>query len=118
MFEIFNMSYNCIYCLPLQSLVASDAHLIALSIEHQPSLRELTVEGDCSESLVKGAVEGMARRHDVEKLDMSLYQEGECLLCTVIPLTAILNDVPQCMLHHYTHPICSMPTSLEERHVD
>ena len=36
-------------------------------MEHQPSLRELTVEG-CRGSLVKGALEGMARRHGVEKL--------------------------------------------------
>ena len=56
------------YCLPLQSLTASDVHLIASTVEHHPSLRELTVVGECSESLVKGAVEGMARRHGVDKL--------------------------------------------------
>ena len=56
-----------LYCLPLQSLTASDILLIASSVEHHPSLRELTVRG-CSESLVKGAVEGMARRHGVDKL--------------------------------------------------
>ena len=56
------------YCLPLQSLTASDVHLIASSVEHHPSLRELTVVRRCSESLFKGAVEGMARRHDVDKL--------------------------------------------------
>ena len=52
--------------------------LIASSVEHHPSLRELTVEGECNKSLVKGAVEGMARRHDVEKLIVTpIY--GECL---------------------------------------
>ena len=56
------------YCLPLQSLTASDVHLIASTVEHHPSLRELTVVGRCSESLVEGAVEGMARRHGVDKL--------------------------------------------------
>ena len=68
------------YCLPLQSLAASDVHLIASSVEHHPSLRELTVVGRlegtirrCSESLVKGAVEGMARRHGVDKLDVGEY---------------------------------------------
>ena len=55
------------YCLPLQSLTASDVHLIASSVEHHPSLRELTVRA-CSESIVKGAVKGMARRHGVDKL--------------------------------------------------
>ena len=37
-------------------------------MKHHPSLRELAVEGLCSWSLVKGAVEGMANRHGVEKL--------------------------------------------------
>ena len=68
------------YCLPLQSLIASDVHLIASSVEHHPSLRELTVGGRCSESLVKGAVEGMARRHGVDKLVVAPYNEdGEYL---------------------------------------
>ena len=68
------------YCLPLQSLTASDVHLIASSVEHHPSLRELTVGGRCSESLVKGAVEGMARRHGVDKLAVAPYEEdGEYL---------------------------------------
>ena len=62
------------YCLPLQSLTASDVHLIASSVEHHPSLRELTVRG-CSESLVKGAVEGMAKRHGVDKLVVAPYHE-------------------------------------------
>ena len=56
------------YCIPLQPLTASDVHLNASSVEHHPSLRELTVVGRCSKSLVEGAVEGMARRHDVDKL--------------------------------------------------
>ena len=55
-----------LYCLPLQSLTASDVHLIVSSVERHPNLRELTVGG--SGSLVKGAVEGMARRCDVDKL--------------------------------------------------
>ena len=38
---------------------------------------ELTVV-KCSEFLAKGAVEGMARRHGVEKLAVIPY-EGECL---------------------------------------
>ena len=67
------------YCLPLQPLTASDVHLIASSVEHHPSLRELTVRG-CSESIVKGAVEGMARRHGVDKLVVAPYNEdGEYL---------------------------------------
>ena len=66
------------YCLPFQSLTASDVHLIASSVEHHPSLRELTV-GECSESLVKGAMEGMARRRGVEKLVVTPYFGGECL---------------------------------------
>ena len=82
MFEVFNMSCNSIvmqfYCLPLQSLTASDVHLIPSSVEHHPSLRELTVKG--SESLVKGAVKGMARRHGVEKLVVvPYYENGEYL---------------------------------------
>ena len=67
------------YCLPLQSLTASDVHLIASSVEHHPSLRELTV-GGCSKSLVKGTVEGMARRHGVDKLVVASFNEdGEYL---------------------------------------
>ena len=67
------------YCLPLQSLTASDVHLIASSVEHHPSLRELSVVR-CGESLVKGAVEGMARRRDVGKLVVAPYDEdGEYL---------------------------------------
>ena len=66
------------YCLPLQSLTASDAHLIASSVQHHPSVRELTVGGRCSESLVKGVVEGMARRHSVEKLAVTPYRWGAC----------------------------------------
>ena len=68
------------YCLPLQSLTASDVHLHASSVEHHPSLRELTVVGGYSESLVKGAVEGMARRHGVNKLVVAPYNvDGEYL---------------------------------------
>ena len=68
------------YCLPLQLLIASDVHLIASSVEHHPSLRELTVVGRCSESLVKGAVEGMARRHGVDTLVVAPYNvDGEYL---------------------------------------
>ena len=77
-FQVFNMSYNSIV-LPFQSLTASDAHLIASSVEHHPSLRELTVGVGCSEFLVKVAVEGMARRHGVEKLVVTPGWEGECL---------------------------------------
>ena len=77
------------YCLPLQSLTAY-VYLIASSVEYHPSLRELTVVRECSESLVKGAVEGMARRHGVEKLVVAPvyvysdgvdeeYVNGECL---------------------------------------
>ena len=58
--------------------------LIASSVKHHPSLRELTVVGVCSESLVKSAVEGMARRRDVEKLIViprrdPLFEYGEYL---------------------------------------
>ena len=69
------------YCLPLQTLTASDVHLIASSVEHHPSLRELTVVGKCSVSLVKGAVEGMARRRGVDKLVVVPHQveDGEYL---------------------------------------
>ena len=77
-FEVFNMSIIQLYCLPLQSLTDADVDLVASSVEHHPSLRELTVEGECSESLVKGAVKGMARRHGVEKLVVTPY-EGKCL---------------------------------------
>ena len=76
-FEVSNMSYNSIV-FPLQSLTSSDVHLIASSVEHHPSLRELTVR-ECSESLVKGAVEGIARRHGVEILAVTQYKRGECL---------------------------------------
>ena len=62
------------YCLPSQSLTASDVHLIASSVEHHPSLRELIVRGR-SESVFKGAVEGMARRHGVDKLAVALDNE-------------------------------------------
>ena len=68
------------YCLPLQSLTASDVHLIASSVEHHPSLRELTVGKECSKSIVKGAVEGMAGRHGVDKLAVASYNKyGEYL---------------------------------------
>ena len=77
------MSYNLI---PLQSLTDSDVHLIALSVEHHPTLRELTVK-ECLRSFVKGAVEGMARRGGVEKLVLTSW--GECLWC--IPLTGRSN---------------------------
>ena len=66
------------YCLPLQSSTASDVHLIASSVEHHPSLRELTVVEECSGSLVTGAVEGMARRHGVDKL-VPYDEDGEYL---------------------------------------
>ena len=59
------MQFNC---LPLQSFTASDVRLIASSVEHHPNLRELTVVEWCSDHLAKGAVEGMARRHGVDKL--------------------------------------------------
>ena len=82
-FEVFNMSYIQFYCLPFQSLTASDVHLIASSVEHHPSLRELTVDREWSKSLIKGAVEGMARRHGVEKLVVTQYggerRVSECL---------------------------------------
>ena len=71
------------YCLPLQSLTASDVYLIAASVEHHPSLRELTVD-QCSESLVKGAVEGMARRRGVQKLGVASYSKGENLYLQTI----------------------------------
>ena len=67
--------------------------LIASSVEHHPSLRELTVEGGglCSESLVKGAVEGMAKRRGVEKLVVTPCK-GECFnaLSLHCPLSAVL----------------------------
>ena len=67
------------YCLPLQPLTASDVHLIASSMKHHPSLRELTVGGS-SESLVKEALEGMARRDGVDKLVVDPYNvAGEYL---------------------------------------
>ena len=54
--------------------------LIASSVEHHPSLKELTVGGECSESLEKGAVEGMARRHNVENLVViPCGDDSECL---------------------------------------
>ena len=65
------------YCLPLKSLTASDVHLIASSVEHHPSLRELTVVGVCSGSLVTGAVEGMARRRGVDKLAVTSFGEDD-----------------------------------------
>ena len=69
------------YCLPLQPLTASDVHLIASSVEHHPSLRELSGR-ECSVSLLKSAMEGMARRLDVEKLvDVIPHWWGESLLC-------------------------------------
>ena len=66
------------YCLPLQSLTASDVNLITSSVEHHPSLRELTVIWR-TKSLIKGAVEGMARRHGVDKLAVTLFDDGEYL---------------------------------------
>ena len=67
------------YCLPLQSLTASDVHLIASSVGHHPSLRELTVRW-CSESIAEGAVKGIARRHGVDKLVVAPVNEyGEYL---------------------------------------
>ena len=68
------------YCLPLQSLTASDVHLIASSVEHHPSLSELTVDKGCGEFLTKGTVEGMAKRHGVVKLVVAPYNmDGEYL---------------------------------------
>ena len=77
------------YCLPFQSLTASDAHLIASSVQHHPCVRELTVGGRCSESLVKGVVEGMARRHSVEKLAVTPYRWGACPYAFIIPLACV-----------------------------
>ena len=74
----YSTCHTILYCLHLQSLTESDVHLIASSVEHHPSLRELTVGWNCSASLVEGAVEGMARRHGVEKLAVTPYR-GECL---------------------------------------
>ena len=67
-------------CNSLQSLTASEAHLIASSVEHHPYLRELTVKL-CSVFLVKGGVEGMTRRHGVEKLVVTpfMWRRGECI---------------------------------------
>ena len=67
-----------LYCLLVQSLTASDVDLIASSVEHHPSLRELTVREEFwSKSLVNGLVEGMARRHGVDTLVVTPYG-GEC----------------------------------------
>ena len=106
------------YCLPFQPLTASDVRLIASSVEHHPSLTELTVVGEYSGSLDKGAVEGMARRHGVEKLVMTPWK-GECLYCIVTlllyALHAVLNDAPHSMLHCHTHLVCPMSASLVRR---
>jgi len=48
-------------------------------MEHHPSLKELTVGGECNESVVQGAVEGMTRRHCVEKLVVTARIRGKCL---------------------------------------
>ena len=68
------------YCLHLQSLTTSDVHLIASSVEAHPSLRALTVVRGRSKSLFKGAVEGMARRHGVDKLVVAPYNEDSVYL--------------------------------------
>ena len=88
--EVFNMSFNSYNSIFFQfrSLAASD--VIASSVEHHSSLRELTVGNRCSWSLSKGAVEGMARRHGVEKL---LITQEEMLAETgAFPNNAHLRD--------------------------
>ena len=72
---VMSIGYNF-----LQALTASDALLVASSVEHHPHLRELTVKL-CSVFLVKGGVEGMTRRHGVEKLVITPFmrRRGECL---------------------------------------
>ena len=102
------------YYLPLQSLIASDVYLIASSMEHHPRLRELTVSGECSEwskSLVKGAVEGMARRHGVEKLAVTptrRFQESEYIIISLIHCHPM-------HVYCYVYLICPLLSSLIRR---
>ena len=86
--EVFNIiQFNC---LPFQPLTDSNVHVIASSVDHHPSLRELIVRR-CSESLVKGAVEGMARRHDVKKLVVTPYNRGS-VINVLIVIPAVSKD--------------------------
>ena len=91
-----------VHCLLFQLLTASDVQLIASSLEHHPRLRELTVGGyDMESSFVKAAVEGIARRHCVEKLVVTHFGEGcvsSALSFHCIQCHSVLNDAPN-MLH-------------------
>ena len=61
--------------LPLQK---TTTFVISSSVKEHPSLKEMTVEiprAQCSDSLVIGAVQGMAARRGMEKLALVLYRE-------------------------------------------
>ena len=108
-FEVFDMSCKSINCLLFQSLTTSDVQLFASSLEHHPRLRELTVDGyDMESSVVKGAVEGMAKRHCVEKLVVNHFLEGVFLVhchSTVSNAKLFLMMLPS-MLHVLLYTPC------------
>ena len=70
MFKLLSALCNCkhLFISSMQFIHPSTVDLIASSVENHPSLRELVVEACHINLLVKGVVEGMAKRHGVEKL--------------------------------------------------
>jgi len=50
-------------------------------VQAHPSLKALAVEGDCSLPVVKGAVAGMSKRGNVEKLIVKREGREPLLVC-------------------------------------
>ena len=50
-------------------------------MQAHPSLKALAIEGECNEPLVKGAVAGMSKRGNVEKLIVKPSGRDPLLVC-------------------------------------
>ena len=56
-------------------------------MQAHPSLKALAVKGKCSEPLVKGAVAGMSKRGNVEKLILKRPGRDPLLVCRQYAVT-------------------------------
>ena len=56
-------------------------------MQAHPSLKALAVKGDCSGPLVKGAVAGMSKRGNVEKLIVEPSGRDPLLVCRQYTVT-------------------------------
>ena len=76
------MWYNCIIVTPLLCFCLKEFELsLDKQVQAHPSLKALAVKGECSEPLVKGAVAGISKRGNVEKLIMKPSGRDPLLVC-------------------------------------